>query len=216
LRKPNLFLYSYLLKRTGIGAEVILQAPSLGDALGVRATRDSPVTTIVAGATSTNAKMSWMIVVNSGAFADVAAGPGLASKCQADAPAGSTFGVLVDSLCVALLVTYRCVAKRGASFTRFGRSAYIRVRAASQESVLLVATAGATAKAGILVSYWSRLGRAHDFSANFRSRKASQAGHCLDWGPAPVLEIDVPGILIVGPLDAFAFWVPGAVVTKSG
>lgn len=93
---------SILLVPARIDGEVVLQTPCLGDALGVRATRGSPITAIVAGATSARAAMSRVVIVNPGMIADVSTGPSLIGECQANSPAAATIGVLVNRRGVAL------------------------------------------------------------------------------------------------------------------
>jgi len=90
-----------LLVYTRIGAEVVLQAPGLGDALSVWAAGRAPVTTVIASAASAIAAMSRVVVVDPGMRADIAASPGFAGECQADAPAAAAIGVFVNRLGIA-------------------------------------------------------------------------------------------------------------------
>lgn len=97
----------YLCFSGGAGkAEIVLQTPGLGDAVGVRTSRESPVSSVVSTTTLAIPEVVRVLVVDPRLIADVTSSPALVGKSQTDSPAAAAFCAPVQWVCWAGLILH--------------------------------------------------------------------------------------------------------------
>ena len=86
--------------------EIVLQTPGLGDAVGVRTSRESPVSSVVSTSALAIPEVVRVVVVDPGVIADVVSSPALVGKSQADSPASGALGTAIHWGCWAGLILH--------------------------------------------------------------------------------------------------------------